>query len=141
MATLKTAPNNNSVEDFIDTVENQQKQEDSRRLLHLMQEVTGEKPVMWGDSIIGFGNYRLKYESGRELDWMLAGFSPRKQNLTIYMMGGFENQETLLKKLGKAKHSVGCLYTKKLADIDVNVLREMIQLSVETLKKRYAQYN
>ena len=141
MATLKTAPNNNSVEDFIDTVENQQKQEDSRRLLHLMQEVTGEKPVMWGDSIIGFGNYRLKYESGRELDWMLAGFSPRKQNLTIYMMGGFENQEKLLKKLGKAKHSVGCLYTKKLADIDVNVLREMIQLSVDTLKKRYAQYN
>ena len=141
MATLKTAPNNNSVEDFIDTVENQQKQEDSRRLLHLMQEVTGEKPVMWGDSIIGFGKYHLKYESGRELDWMLAGFSPRKQNLTIYMMGGFENQETLLKKLGKAKHSVGCLYTKKLADIDVNVLREMIQLSVDTLKKRYAQYN
>jgi len=141
MANLKTAPNNKSVDAFIESVENEQKRNDSHVLLKLMQKITGEKPVMWGDSIIGFGNYHLKYESGRELDWMLAGFSPRKQNMTIYMMGGFENQDELLSKVGKVKNSVGCLYAKKLSDINLDVLEEMIRLSIETLKKRYAAFN
>jgi len=141
MATLKTIPNTKSVDAFIESVENENKRKDCHVLLALMQKITGEKPVMWGDSIIGFGNYHLKYESGRELDWMLAGFSPRKQNMTIYMMGGFENQDKLLSKIGKAKNSVGCLYTKKLSDINLNILEEMIRLSIETVKKRYADFN
>ena len=141
MATNKTQPNDQSAEAFIDTVVNDKKQKDSQILLQLMQEITGEKPVMWGDSIVGFGHYHLKYESGGELDWMLAGFSPRKQNIAIYMMGGFENQEALLAKIGKAKNSVSCLYVKKLDDIDLDILREMVRLSVETIKKKYEKFN
>ena len=141
MAQLKTRPNNQSVEAFIESVENETKRDDSRTLLKLMNEVTDEPPVMWGDSIVGFGNYHFVYDSGRELDWMLAGFSPRKQNMTIYFMGGFKNQDKLLSKLGKAKTSVGCLYVKKLSDIDLSILKEMIQLSVDTVKSRYADYN
>ena len=141
MSGLKTQPNNLSVDDFIDAVESEQKRDDSRFLIKIMQEITGEEPVMWGASIVGFGNYHYKYDSGREGDWMLAGFSPRKQNMTVYMMGGFENQDVLLAKIGKVKSSVGCLYVKKLADIDLEVLKEMITLSVETVKKRYADYN
>ena len=141
MSDLKTKQTSKSVADFIDAIDNDTKRDDSRILLKLMEEVVGEKPKMWGDTIVGFGTYRYVYESGRKGDWMLAGFSPRKQNLTIYMMGGFQNQEKLLAKIGKAKTSVGCLYVKKLADIDVEVLKEMIQLSVETVKKRYAEHN
>lgn len=141
MATPKTLPNNRSVDEFIDSVESKQKRDDSRDLLKIMQETTSDPPVMWGESIVGFGNYHYKYESGREGDWMLAGFSPRKQNISIYMMGGFSNQDALLKKLGKAKSSVGCLYIKKLADINLEILKEMIKISVETVKKRYANYN
>ena len=141
MSGLKTQPNNLSVDDFIDAVESEQKRDDSRLLIKIMQEITGEEPVMWGASIVGFGNYHYKYDSGREGDWMLAGFSPRKQNMTVYMMGGFENQDVLLAKIGKVKSSVGCLYVKKLADTDLEVLKEMITLSVETVKKRYADYN
>jgi len=141
MATLKTRPNDLSVDAFLASIENVQKQDDSKLLLDLMEKITNEKPVMWGDSIVGFGSYHLKYQSGRELDWMLAGFSPRKQNMTIYMMGGFENQEELLAKIGKAKHSVSCLYVKKLEDIDLKVLSDMIKLYIATVKNRYAEYN
>lgn len=141
MAELKTKPTGGDVEAFIDSIESEQKRDDARELLKIMKEVTGDDPVMWGPSIIGYGNYHYVYESGREGDWMLAGFSPRKQNLTIYIMGGFENQEEYLKKIGKAKNSVGCLYVKKLSDIDLGVLKKMIHLSVETVKKRYAPRN
>ena len=141
MSDLKTKPNSQSVATFIDAVENESKRQDAHHLLHIMQEVTGEEPMMWGDSIVGFGTYHYVYESGREGDWMLAGFSPRKQNLTVYLMGGFDNQQELLKKLGKVKSSVSCLYVKKLSDIDLDVLKEMIKLSVETVKKRYAKHN
>ena len=141
MAELKTRPNSQSVDAFIEGVENEIKRNDCKTLLTLISEIINEPPVMWGDTIVGFGNYRFVYESGRTLDWMLAGFSPRKQNLTIYFMGGFQNQEALLEKLGKAKTSKGCLYVKKLADIDTNILKEMIQLSVETVKNRYADFN
>lgn len=141
MTALKTTPNDLRVDEFIDSVENEQKRSDCKSLLALFQELTGEKAIMWGTSIVGFGKYHYKYDSGREGDWMLAGFSPRKQNLTIYMMGGFKNQEALLSKIGKAKNSVGCLYLKKLSDIDLEVLREMITLSIQTVKTRYADIN
>lgn len=141
MAELKTHPNDQSVEDFIDQVEPEWKRDDARELLKLIAEISGEKPVMWGDSIVGFGNYHYKYKSGREGDWFLAGFSPRKTSTTIYMMGGFEGQEDDLKKLGKHKASVGCLYIKKLSDIDIEILKKMTKRSIETLKKRYADYN
>lgn len=141
MAELKTQPNNNSVEAFIDTVEPEGKRDDARVILKLLEEVSGEKPAMWGDSIVGFGAYHYKYESGREGDWFLAGFSPRKANMTIHIVGGFENQEENLKKLGKHTKSVGCLYVKKLDDIDLKVLEKMTAISIATLKKRYAEYN
>ncbi|MEM6643754.1 MAG: DUF1801 domain-containing protein [Bacteroidota bacterium] len=141
MAKLKTQPNDMNVSDLLDKVLPQNKREDCIKLVKLMQEVTEEKPVMWGESIVGFGNYHFKYESGKELDWMLSGFSPRNQNLTIYIVGGFENQEDLLERIGKVKKSVGCLYVKKLADIDLSILEKMIRRSVETVKKRYAEFN
>ena len=141
MADLKTAPNEQSVETFIDSVEPEWKRDDAREILSLIGRITGEDPVMWGDSIVGFGNYHYKYESGREGDWFLAGFSPRKQSTTIYMMGGFDGQDEMLEKLGKHKKSVGCLYIKKLADVDMSTLEKMIKKSVDTLKKRYAEYN
>ena len=141
MSDLKTKPNNQSVDDFIDSIESESKRDDATSLLKLMSEISNESPVMWGDAIVGFGSYHYKYKSGREGDWLLAGFSPRKTNMTVYMMGGFENQEDLLQKLGKFKNSTGCLYFKRLDDIDLKVLNEMITRSIATVKKRYADYN
>ncbi|WP_462248073.1 DUF1801 domain-containing protein [Ekhidna sp.] len=141
MADIKTQPNNLSVDGFLDKVEPAWKRDDSKKIMQLLQKITGEKPVMWGETIIGFGNYHYKYKSGREIDYFLAGFSPRKANITVYMMGGFEGHDEDLAKLGKYKKSVGCLYFKKLEDIDVKVLERMTIRSIETLKKRYADYN
>ncbi|WP_425392529.1 DUF1801 domain-containing protein [Ekhidna sp.] len=141
MSELKTQPSNQSVEAFIDSVEPEWKRNDARELLRLMKRITEMEPVMWGNSLIGFGKYHYKYKSGREGDWFLAGFSPRKQNMSVYIMGGFENQEDLLEKLGKYKKSVGCLYFKKLDDIDLDILEKMILRSIETVNKRYADYN
>ncbi len=141
MAELKTKPNDQNVETFIDSVEPEWKRDDARELLTFFEKITGEKPVMWGDSLIGYGKYHYKYKSGREGDWFTAGFSPRKANMTIYVMAGFEGQEELLEQLGKYKKSVGCLYVKKLADIDMNVLEQMTKKSIETLKRRYADHN
>lgn len=141
MAELKTTPNNNDVHAFIEGVENDRKREDCKVLLELIGKITGEQPKMWGDSIVGYGNYHYVYESGREGDWFLAGFSPRKQSITIYMMGGNDAPQELIDQLGKHKMSVGCLYINKLADVDLDVLKKLISLSVETLKKRYADYN
>ncbi len=137
MTKLKTKPNDASVIDFINQVSPEWKRQDSLRILKLMEEVTCEKPKMWGDSIIGFGNYHYRYESGREGDWFLAGFSPRKLSFTIYMMGGYIEQETFFANLGKSKKSKGCLYFNKLADIDIEVLRTMITNSIQTLRKKY----
>ncbi len=137
MAELKTKPNDKSVEDFLNSIENEQKRKDSFAILEIMKELTNAPPKMWGSSIIGFGNYHYKYRSGREGDWFLAGFSPRKQNLTIYMMSDFVKQDELLSKLGKHKTGKSCLYIKKLSDVDEHVLRKMIALSIETVSKRY----
>ena len=132
---LKTKVNDASVEDFLNSVTDEQKREDCFEILRLMKQVTKEEPKMWGSSIVGFGSYHYKGASGREGDWLLTGFSPRKENLTLYIMGGFDLHQDLLKKLGKHKTSVGCLYIKKLDDVDKEVLKELVAESVKTTKK------
>ena len=132
---LKTKVNDASVESFLNSIEDEQKRADCFEILKLMKQVTKEAPKMWGASIVGFGSYHYKSASGREGDWMLTGFSPRKQNLTLYLMGGFDPHQDLLKKLGKHKTSVGCLYLKKLDDVDKKVLKELVTESVKTMKK------
>ena len=134
MAENKTQENDLSVTAFLDSVDNDQKREDSYALLDLMQEVTGEAPRMWGSTIVGFGKYHYKYASGREGDAMLVGFSTRKQNLTLYIMAGFDAYESLLNDLGKHKTGKACLYIKTLKDIDMTTLREMVQRSVEHMR-------
>lgn len=134
-AELKTKVNTASVEGFLNTVEDEQKRADCFEIAKIMQQVTKEKPKMWGASIVGFGTYHYKGASGREGDWMLTGFSPRKQNLTLYLMGGFDMHKDLLKKLGKFKTSVGCLYIKKLDDVDKKVLKQLVTQTVKTMKK------
>ncbi len=138
MAELKTKKNDESVEDFLNKVEDEQKREDSFKILKLMQAVTGEKPSMWGESIVGFGKYHYKYASGREGDWMMTGFSPRKQNLTLYIMAGFDGYEALMSKLGKHSTGASCLYIKKLSDVDEDVLKELVKRSFEHMKKTNA---
>ena len=137
MAELKTKQTDRSVEEFINGISDEKTRNDCYTVLKLMQKVTGEKPKMWGSSIVGFGNYHYKYESGREGDWFLVGFSPRKQNLTLYLMYGLERLENLLKKLGKYKTGKSCLYIKSLADIDQSILKELIKQSVDSIRKRY----
>jgi len=138
MATPKTTVNDASVEDFINQVENDVKKQDSRALLELFSRVTGEKPKMWGSSIIGFGSYHYKSEKSRqEGEWMLTGFSPRKQNLTLYVMPGFGDYQDLLSELGKHKTSVGCLYINKLADVDLGVLEKLIKKSFAAMKAEH----
>ena len=132
---LKTKVNAASVEHFLNSVTDEQKREDCFEILRLMKQVTKEAPKMWGSSIVGFGSYRYKGASGREGDWLLTGFSPRKENLTLYIMGGFDLHKDLLKKLGKHKTSVGCLYIKKLDDVDIKVLKELVAESVKATKK------
>lgn len=132
---LKTKVNDASVERFLNTVKDERVRNDCYEILKIMQQATKEEPKMWGTSIVGFGSYHYKGKSGREGDWMLTGFSPRKQNLTLYLMGGFEESKELLKKLGKYKTSVGCLYIKKLEDVDKKVLKELVVASVKRMKQ------
>lgn len=127
MAEIKTQKNDVSAVDFINSVEDEKKRQDSLALLKLFEDCTNEKPVMWGTSIIGFGEYHYKSErSTQEGDWPLTGFSPRKQNLTIYIMPGFDKYQAELAKLGKHKTSVSCLYINRLSDIDINILKKII---------------
>lgn len=135
MSELKTKPNKQSVKKFLEKVTDKDKREDCYTVLKLMKQVTKEEPKMWGNSIVGFGSYHYKYESGREGDWFVTGFSPRKQNLTIYIMVGFERYANLLKKLGKHKTSKSCLYINRLEDINQSVLKELITKSVRKLSK------
>lgn len=139
MAENKTRPTTESVQKFLDAVENERKREDGYTILRLMQEITGEAPVMWGPSIVGFGKYHYKYESGREGDAPLTGFSPRAQSLTLYIMAGFEGEDVLLSKLGKHKTGKSCLYVNKLADVDMDVLRELVRRSYEHMRKSYPE--
>lgn len=137
MAENKTKQTKASVEKFIDSVKNKSIRKDCLTLIKLMKDVTQEEPKMWGKSMVGFGNYHYKYASGREGDFFLTGFSPRKQNLTIYIMSGFKNYEALMKKLGNYKTSVSCLYVKSLDDIDINNLKKLVAESVRFMKKLY----
>lgn len=130
MTELKTQKNDASVEEFLDSVDNEKKRQDSYAILELMKDVTGEEPAMWGTSIVGFGSYHYKYASGRENEWFLVGFSPRKQNLTLYIMSGFDEYESLLEDLGKHKTGKSCLYINKLEDVDLSTLRDLVEKSV-----------
>lgn len=135
MAELKTKPNAQSVEKFLSDIADEQTREDCFTIMKIMKQATKAEPKMWGPSIVGFGDYHYKYESGREGDWFLSGFSPRKQNLTLYIMAGFAKYETLMKKLGKYKTGKSCLYIKRLADVDLAVLKTLVQESVQHMKK------
>jgi len=130
MAENKTRPGDGSVQEFLDGISDPLRRTDAIRLNELMKEVTGADPVMWGDSIVGYGTYHYKYASGREGEWFLTGFSPRKQNLTIYVKGYLEKYQDRLKTLGKHKHGKGCLYINKLEDIDFENLRDLIAYSI-----------
>ena len=136
MAELKTKPNKLSVEKFLNSIKDEQKRKDSFQVLEMMKKITKEEPIMWGPSIIGFGKYHYKYASGREGDWFLTGFSPRKQNLTLYIMSGFKRYNELMKKLGKHKTGSSCLYINKLDDIDLKVLKVLISESVKYMKNK-----
>lgn len=136
MAELKTKPTKISVETFIKKIEDAKKRADSLKILELMKSSTKAEPKMWGTSIIGFCDVHLKYESGRELDWFKIGFSPRKQHLVLYLCNAIQKQAPLLKKLGKHKTGVGCLYLNKLEDVDMNILQQLIECSCEKNKNK-----
>ena len=137
MSDVKTKVNDASVEDFLNTVTHPVKKADSFILLKLMTDITGVSPKMWGESIVGFDTYHYVYKSGREGDWPIIGFSPRKQNISLYIMPGFVNFELLLKKLGKHKTSKACLYINKLADVDIEVLKKLMEQSVTYMRDTY----
>jgi hypothetical protein len=133
MAELKTKPTGESVKDFLNKIPDPERRQDCFAIAKIMEEITGDEPKMWGPSIVGFGTYHYKYDSGREGDWLVTGFSPRKKDLTLYMMMGFEKHDELMKQLGK--HSVGksCLYIKRLSDIHIPTLKKLIKASVKQL--------
>jgi Domain of unknown function (DU1801) len=134
MAEPKTKPTNESVEDFLNRIPEAERREDCFAVAKMMEEITGEKPQMWGPSIVGFGSYHYKYASGREGDWPITGFSPRKKDLTLYIMMGFEKYPELMEKLGKSSHSKSCLYIKRLSDIHVPTLKKLIKIGIKDLK-------
>jgi hypothetical protein len=139
MADLKTKPTGENVTRFLDGIPDEKKRNDSFVLLDMMRKATKIEPVFWVGNIIGFGKHHYKYASGHEGDACMTGFSPRKQNLALYVLSGFKNQQALLKKLGKHKAGVGCLYINKLDDVHLPTLRKMIKESFTHMKKRAAQ--
>ena len=134
MAELKTKPTKESVEAFLNKIPEPERRADCFAVAKIMEEITGEKPKMWGPSIVGFGSYHYKYASGREGDWLMMGFSPRKKDLTLYLMMGFEKHGELMEKLGKHSASKSCLYIKRLSDIHVPTLKKLVKLSLKDLK-------
>jgi len=136
MAELKTKPTEITVESFLNSAADPRVRADCDTIISMMERLTGEKPKMWGPSIVGFGKYRYKYESGREGEICITGFSPRKPNITLYV-AGIEGQADLLTKLGKHKASKGCLYIKRLADVDMDILESLVKASIDFLKKKY----
>ena len=136
---LKTKETEASVEDFINQIADENVREDSKKIAEMMQKATKSEPKMWGASIVGFGTYHYKYASGREGDWMRIGFSPRKQNLTLYIMDGFEKYDELMANLGKYKTGKSCLYVKRLSDVDEKVLKELIAESVKYFNDKYGK--
>ena len=138
MAGNKTKPAKVSVTAFIKSIEDEQMRRDARKVAAMMREATGSRARMWGANIVGFGEYHYKYESGREGDFMIAGFSPRKQALTLYVIPGFKHFESLMSKLGKYKTGKSCLYIRRLSDVDERVLNRLIVGSVKYMRKHYA---
>lgn len=134
MAEPKTKPTEESVKDFLNRIPEAERREDCFAVAKIMEEITGDKPKMWGPSMVGFGTYRYKYASGREGDWPVAAFSPRKKDLTVYLMMGFQKHDELMKKLGKHSSAKSCLYIKRLSDIHVPTLKKLIKTSIKELE-------
>jgi hypothetical protein len=139
MAEPKTQKTKASVKDFIAAIEDESRRRDVKAVDMLMREITGEKPVMWGAAIVGYGTYTAHYANGKTVDWMIVGFSPRKSALTLYIMPGFDRYEELMARLGKHTTGKSCLYLKKLADVDIDVLRELITESVAMMRAMHAK--
>jgi len=138
VAELKTQPTTKSVKDFIDGIADERRRRDCRTVMKIMKRVTQAAPKMWGSSIVGYGSYYYRYASGREGEWFTAGFSPRAQSLTLYIMSGFRQYASLLKKLGKHTTGKSCLYVKRLDDIDLEVLEELVERSVRHVERSSA---
>jgi len=137
MAENKTQQTKASVAAFLNAIDNKQKRSDCKKIAAMMRKATGSRARMWGTAIVGYGNYHYEYASGCEGDWVLVGFSPRKQNLVVYIMPGFKDFSVLMKKLGKYKTGKSCLYIKKLEDVDEGILEKLIDRSVKVMRKRY----
>ncbi|MBT8078345.1 MAG: DUF1801 domain-containing protein [Gammaproteobacteria bacterium] len=137
MAEVKTTKNNQSVTAFLKSIANKTRRSDAQAVHKMMREVTGKRAKMWGSSIVGYGSYDYEYESGRSGSFMLCGFSPRKQNLVVYIMPGFRPYAALMKKLGKYKTGKSCLYINKLQDVDQEVLRTLVERSIRDMRKKY----
>lgn len=135
MAEMKTKPSDQSVEEFLNNIPDEKKRRDCFTLLNLMKQTTQIEPKMWGSTMVGFGDVHYKYESGREGDWFKVGFSPRKQNLTLYLNYGFEEYEDLLAKLGKHKLGKACLYINKVEDVDLDILKQLVEKSYKQLSE------
>jgi hypothetical protein len=135
VAELKTKPTGASVEKFLNQISDETRREDCFKVAKIMEEITGEPPAMWGPSIVGFGVYHYKYESGREGDWPIAAFSPRKQDLTVYILPGFAEYSDLMKQLGKYRSAKSCLYIKRLSDVHVPTLKKLIRESIKQMRK------
>ena len=135
MVELKTKLTDASVDKFLKAIKDEQTRADCYQIVEIMKNATKAEPKMWGTSIVGFGDYHYKYASGQENDWFLVGFSPRKQNLTLYLMGGFDENKDLLKSLGKHSLGKGCLYVKTLEDVDTKVLKKLVSETVRRMKK------
>jgi hypothetical protein len=133
MAELKTKPTRASVAAFLSAIEDEDRRRDCKKVAAMMKRITGSAPQMWGPNIVGYGSYHFRYESGREGDWFVTGFSPRKRDLTLYIMSGFPRHDVLMKKLGKYKTGKSCLYIKRLDDVDLDVLEELIRRSMQHL--------
>ena len=137
MAEMKTKATAVDVQAFVENIEDEGQRRDAQEILRMMKRITGEKPAMWGESIVGFGRYHSRYDSGREGDWFLTGFSPRKRDLTLYIMAGFDRWDELMERLGKYRIGKSCLYIRRLEDVDAKVLAELIEASVDHMKRTY----
>ncbi len=137
MAENKTKKTGASVTEFLKSIDNPQMRTDAKKVASIMRRVTGKRAKMWGSSIVGYGTYHYKYDSGREGDFMVTGYSPRKQALTVYIIPGFSKFGPLMKKLGKYKTGKSCLYIRRLSDVDENVLEQLIDRSVQLMHKKY----
>lgn len=137
MSQNKTIPTEQKVTEFLDAIDNDDKRSQAYTLLDMFKQMTGMPPVMWGPSIIGFGKYHYKYDSGREGDFLMTGFSPRAQNFSLYCMPGFDESRDLLDKLGKYKTGKSCLYIKKLDDVDTGVLKKLIKRDFDLMVEKY----